>query len=100
MFDGRLFQLRYFFDVGRGTCLRAGDDATKARYGYGIDAAQLPVSAHTQRWLQHLIAWYDTALNRDDPGGPSPWSDDQQARFEQAAQEAATRLQQELARSV
>jgi hypothetical protein len=89
--------IRYFFDAGSGVCLWAGDDATKERHGYDIDADDLPLSTNTQRWLQYLIAWYDTSLNWDDPGGASPWSDDEQARFRLAAQEGITRLQHELA---
>ncbi len=89
--------IRYFFDAGSGVCLWAGDDATKERHGFAIDANDLPLLTNTQRWLQYLIAWYDTSLNWDDPGGASPWSDDEQARFRLAAQEGVTRLQQELA---
>lgn len=89
--------IHYFFDAGSGTCLWAGDDATEARHDFAIDPADLPLSTNTQRWLQYLIAWYDTSLNWDDPGGASPWSDNEQARFRLAAQEGVTRLQQELA---
>ncbi len=90
--------IRFFFDAGSGFCLWAGDDATEERHdGYGIDAFNLPLSTNTQRWLQYLIAWYDTSLNWDDPGGASPWSDDEQARFRQAVQEGVTRLRAELA---
>ncbi len=89
--------IRYFFDAGSGVCLWSGDDATNARHGFAIDAADLPLSAYTQRWLQHLIAWYDTSLNWDDPAGDSLWSAEEQARFQQAAQEGVTRLRHELA---
>lgn len=88
--------LRYFFDAGSGVCLWAGNDATKERHDFAIDANDLPLSSNTQRWLQYLIAWYDTSLNWDDPAGVTLWSDDEQARFQLAAQEGLTRLQQEL----
>jgi hypothetical protein len=89
--------IRCFFDAGSGVCLWAGDDATQERHGFAIDADDLPLSTNTQRWLQYLIAWYDTSLNWDDPGGASAWSDDEQARFRLAAQEGVTRLRHELA---
>lgn len=89
--------IRYFFDAGSGVCLWAGNDATQERHGFAIEADSLPLSTNTQRWLQHLIAWYDTSLNWDDPGSATLWSDEEQARFRLAAQEGVTRLQNELA---
>ncbi len=89
--------IRFFFDAGSNVCLWAGDDATEARHGFDIDAADLPVSTNTRRWLLYLMAWYDTSLDWDDPGGPARWSEDEQARFRQAVQEGVARLRAELA---
>lgn len=90
--------LRYFFEYGSGVCLWAGNDAARDRFGdYAIENGALPISTNTRYWLQHLIAWYDTGLDWDDPGsGASPWSEDEWRRFEQAAQEGFRRLVQEL----
>ena len=80
--------LRYFFGYGSGVCLWTGNDVALNRFGdYAIDTEALPLSANTRHWLQHLIAWYDTGLDWDDPGGgASPWSDEERARFNLAAQ--------------
>jgi hypothetical protein len=88
--------IRFFFDAGSNVCLWACDDATKARHGYTIDANDLPLSTNTRHWLHHLMAWYDTSLDWDNPGGASPWSDDEKARFQLAAQAGLARLRQEL----
>lgn len=88
--------IRFFFDAGSDVCLWACDEATKERHGYAIDADDLPLSTNTRHWLHHLMAWYDTSLDWDNPGGASPWSDDEQARFRLAAQEGLARLRQEL----
>lgn len=90
-------RLRYFFDAGSGVCLWAGDDATQAQFDFAIDADNLPLSINTRLWLRYLIAWFDTSLNWDDPGGPARWSDDEQARFRLAAQDGFSRVQHELA---
>lgn len=89
--------IRFFFDAGSNVCLWAGDDATEARHGQDIDAADLPVSTNTRRWLHYLMAWYDTSIDWDDPGGPARWSEDEQTRFRQAVQEGVARLRTELA---
>ena len=89
--------IRFFFDAGSNVCLWAGDDATEERHGYDIDAADLPLSTNTRRWLHYLMAWYDTSLDWDNPGGPARWSDEEQARFRQAVQEGVARLRAELA---
>lgn len=90
--------LRYFFEYGSGVCLWAGNDAARDHFGdYPIDTDALPVSANTRHWLHHLIAWYDTGLDWDDPGGGAAhWSEEERARFEQAAQEGFRCLVQEL----
>jgi len=90
--------LRYFFGYGSGVCLWTGNDVALNRFGdYAIDTEALPLSANTRHWLQHLIAWYDTGLDWDDPGdGASPWSDEERARFNLAAQAGFRRLAQEL----
>jgi len=68
------YRLRFFFDAGSGVCLWSGNATTSARYGIAILPEQLPLSPYTQRWVNQLVAQYDTSLNWDDPTGPSPWS--------------------------
>lgn len=55
------------------------------------------MSTNTRQWLRYLIAWFDTSLNWDDPGGPARWSDEEEARFRLAAQDGFSRLRHELA---
>lgn len=97
MAGGNKGRLRFFFDAGSNVCLWAEDDTTTERHGYDIDAADLPLSANTRRWLQFLMAWHDTSLDWDNPGGPPRWSDEEQARFRLAVQEGVARLRAELA---
>lgn len=89
--------IRFFFDAGSGVCLWAGDDASNERHGFAINTGDLPLSSNTCYWLQHLIAWYDTSLDWDNPAGDSLWSGEEEARFRLAVQEGVRRLQQELA---
>lgn len=91
-------RLRYFFDPGSGVCLWAGDAATREALGdYPVAATQLPLSRNTACWLAHLIAWFDTSLDWDDPGQPgSPWPPGEAARFRTAADAGLARLRAEL----
>lgn len=90
-------ELRFFFDAGAGVCLWTGNDTAQARHDFAVDVDTLPLSGNTRCLLRHLIAWYDTSLDWDDPGGASPWSAQEAARFRAAVQEAVPRLAQELA---
>ncbi|HEU4453205.1 MAG TPA: hypothetical protein VFR81_09090 [Longimicrobium sp.] len=40
--------------------------------------------------------WHDTALDWDDPGGPSPWTDEESARFDRAAEDLLVGIRAEL----
>lgn len=95
MTDADTPRLRYFFDAGSGVCQWAGNEPAKREYGYAIDEEDLPLSANTRHWLRHLIAWYDTGLDWDSPGGESLWSGDERRRFRQAASEGLERLRRE-----
>lgn len=90
-------RLRYFFDAGSGVCLWAGNDQAADQYGYAIDVEALPLSGNTRYWLRHLIAWYDTSLDWDNPGSAEgPWPEDEKRRFAQAARRGLDLLRQEL----
>jgi hypothetical protein len=43
-----------------------------------------------------MTAWHDTALDWDYPPDPSPWTDEERARFSQAAARILLRIQGEL----
>ncbi len=88
--------LRYEFDAGSGVCLWAANAEAEARYGLAIDVAALPLSMKLCEQLHHLIAWYDTALDWDNPGGASPWSAEERQRFLAAARQGLLALRREL----
>jgi hypothetical protein len=70
-----------------GGCLWAGNDAALDAFDVGPIDDVLPLSANRRRRLEELSVWHDTALDWDDPGGPSPWTQDEEARFDHAAAE-------------
>lgn len=61
-----------------------------------MDVAALDLAENTRRQATHLIAWYDTSIDWDHPIGPSPWSADEQIRFERAAQALLSSLRAQL----
>lgn len=87
--------LRLMFEWGGG-CLWCGDDACRDRFGVGPVEDQLPLSGATRRRLDELSAWHDRSLDWNDPAAPGPWSADEHARFEAAAEEMRAILQAEL----
>jgi hypothetical protein len=46
-----------------------------------VDVHALPVSPNTRVLCDYATAWYDTGLDWNDPGGPSPWDADEAGRF-------------------
>jgi hypothetical protein len=101
--------LRLFFDHGAGGCLWAGDAATRDHFGYGpLDAGvcdpkgrmmtppALPLSPTTRALRDALLVDHLTALDPDDPGGPSPWSEDQRQSFAARVAQFSDLLQAEL----
>lgn len=101
--------LRLFFDYGAGGCLWAGDSAARDRFGPGpLDAGvhdgagglltppRLRLSARALALRDALLDEHLTALDPDDPGGPSPWSDRQRERFHARVARFCEVLQDEL----
>ena len=80
-----IYELRYFFDAGGGVCLWAKNDAAKKHFGYAVEHWDLPLSENTKRWLQHLVAWFDTSLDWESPADPvDRWPTEERQRFRQA----------------
>ncbi len=91
------YEFRYFFDPGSGVCLWSNNEAANARYGYPVDHWELPLSENTKRWLQYLIAWFDTSLDWESPGdSDDTWSEDELNRFRAAARKGLEMLWREL----
>lgn len=89
------YHLKLMFEW-RGGCLWAGNDAALRAFDVGDIEDQLPLSDETRARLEELSEWHDTALDWDDPGGPSPWSSEEYERFKRAALEILERVRTEL----
>ena len=92
-----MYRLRFFFDHGSGVCLWTANDAARERLGdYPVLLEDLPLSPETVQEGEGLLTRYDTSLDRDDPGGPSPWRDEDVVAFHAAAVAFLARLRREL----
>jgi hypothetical protein len=87
-----MLRLRFFLDAGTGTCLWSGNDAARERYGYAIAVRDLPISGELRHMLDALCMRYDTSVDWDNPGGPSPWTTEESERFAVAVRSALERL--------
>jgi hypothetical protein len=89
------YAIRLMFEWGGG-CLWCGNDAARDAFDVGAIEDRLPFSAATRQRLEELSAWHDTALDRDDPAGASPWPPEEDARFDAAALQLLAALRAEL----
>lgn len=89
------YTVRLMFEWGGGS-LWCGNDAARDAFGVGNIEDELPLSAETRRRLEELSVWHDTALNWDYPPDPGPWTPEEEARFDRAAQEILQTLRAEL----
>lgn len=95
-----IYELRYFFDAGSGICLWAANDAAREKFGYAVNHEDLSLSDNTRQWLQHLVSWFDTSLNWDNPADSNdPWTADERQGFMAASQRGLRLLREELAPS-
>jgi hypothetical protein len=83
------------FEWGGGT-LWCGNDAARDRFDVGPVEDRLPLSPEARRRLDELSRWHDQSLNREYPPDPGPWTADEEARFDQAAEELRAAIQSEL----
>lgn len=80
-----MIALRLFFDAGSGVCLWAGNDAARERFGYAVAHEDLPLSVNTKRWLDYLVAWFDTSLDWENaPARGAYWTEAEEERFRAA----------------
>lgn len=57
----------------------------------------LPLSENSKRWLDYLVAWYDTSIDWASPGDSDDrWSTEELARFHQAASRGLALVREEL----
>jgi hypothetical protein len=87
--------LKLMFDWGGG-CLWCVDAAGRERLGVGNVEDVLPLRDETRTRLDELTAWHDESLDWAYPPDPGPWTEEESARFEAAAEEMLIRLRAEL----
>lgn len=91
------YVLRYFFDPGSGVCLWTENDEAKEKFGYPVEHWELPLSENSKRFLQHLVAWFDTSIDWSVPGDIDEyWSAEESASFKAAAAKGLLMLKDEL----
>jgi hypothetical protein len=91
------YEINYLFDLGSGVCLWSKNDESRNKFGYAIDHWELPLNENTKRYLQYLIAWYDTSINWSDPSEKSEyWSSEELNHFKIAAIKGLKLLKNEL----
>jgi hypothetical protein len=88
-------KIRLFFEWGGGV-LWCGNEAARQRFDVGSVDDELPLSNEIRNRLHGMSAWHDTALNWNNPAGPSPWSEADDARFTEAVARLADDIRQEL----
>lgn len=83
-----LYEMKFMFDWGSGTCLWSANDAAIERYNYPVDLLKLPLSGELLKRLEVLVNRHDEALDWDDPAGDLLWNEDQQKEFTKEALKA------------
>ena len=60
-------------------------------------AWELPITENAKRFLQHLVAWFDTSIDWASPGDADDyWDEAELRRFKEAASKGLLLLKQEL----
>ena len=89
------YKLRFFFEWG-GYCLWSANDEARNKYGYPIEPSKLPLSKETLEKIKNMESWYQTALDWNDPGGPSPWTREENEKFGREAKTLLEKIISEL----
>jgi hypothetical protein len=89
------YVIKLMFEWGGGS-LWCGNDAARDRFDVGDIEDRLPLSDETRRRLEELSVLHDQSLNWDYPPDPGPWTEEEHARFERAAEELRAVIQSEL----
>lgn len=63
-------RLRCFFDCGAGVCLWAADTAARARFGYAVELASLPLRRETHATGEALMAAHEEFVQASLAGSP------------------------------
>ena len=94
------YELRLMFEWGGPadeSVVWAMNEAAKEKFGgYAIKLDDLPISESLKEELMRLHEWHDTAMNWESPLDPSPWSEEEKARFLEESVQAFQRLCKEM----
>jgi hypothetical protein len=103
------YRLRFFFDYGCGGCLWCDNEAAYKKYDVGtLDAeifdlkgnilqeARIKLPAQLKQKVEELDKLYSESLDWNDPGGESPWGQEQWDHFHEQARELYEKISQEL----
>lgn len=73
-------KIKLFFEWGGGV-LWCANDAAHQRFDVGPIEDKLSLSDEIRQRLHGMAVWHDTALDWNNPPGPSPWSKAEDVRF-------------------
>src|SRR5262245_37602511 len=90
------YRLRFFFDPGAGICLWSAYEAAHERFGYTVDVHSLPLSDETRDRAPYCVEGFDSSLNWEDAGGPSPWGEAENEHFQEEVRRLLVLLRQQL----
>jgi hypothetical protein len=74
------FLIRYSHDYGEA-CFWPANNKSWDQYGIPIDVDRLPLSEKTKDRVRELCKWFDTCVDWSNPGGDSPWSNEERKKF-------------------
>ena len=89
------YKIRFFFEWG-GYCLWGANDEARNKYGSPIEPSELPLSKETLENIKKMERWHHTALDWNDPGGPSPWTREEHEKFGRGAKTLLEKIISEL----
>jgi hypothetical protein len=90
------YRLRFFIEWGPPAYLWAGDDYTRATFGFGPIQDKLPLSDTLRQRGDELADWFQDSLNWSNPLGPRLWRQEECDRFKDAVRAFFVDLKTEL----
>jgi hypothetical protein len=90
------YVLRYFFDPGSGICLWSANGVAREKFDYPVELSTLGLPESVLQQAADVMAWHDTSMDWSNPANPSPWSEEERARFHSASQTLLSTLRQQL----
>jgi hypothetical protein len=88
-------KIKLFFEWGGGV-LWCANDAAHQRFDVGPIEDKLSLPNEIRERLHGMAVWHDTALDWNNPPGPSPWSKAEDLRFAEAVYQLVEEIRREL----